>query len=138
MDDAPRIADVEAVPDNGTTVFRVRDGSGEEREAFLVGTGDGVACWLNYCRHLTHVRLDKGDGALVRGDEVVCTNHGATFAVDTGYCTFGPCEGAYLEPVEVAVADGGVYLTDADYTFVGPGPMDRDPADRTSTSNIEF
>lgn len=43
-----------------------------------------VRGWLNYCRHLTHVRLDEGRGATMRGDEIVCTNHGAMFEADSG------------------------------------------------------
>ncbi len=35
----------------------------------------------------------------------------------------GPCEGAYLEEVEVTVSDGAVYLIDDEDEFEGVGPM---------------
>ncbi|TYL40264.1 (2Fe-2S)-binding protein [Natronococcus pandeyae] len=143
-----RIASLEEVPRESTFLFRVADELGDEREAILVANGvesteetasaDGVSCWLNYCQHFTHIKLDKGDGAPMREGEVICANHGAYFDADSGECTFGPCEGAYLTELEVTVDDGGIYLVDDEYEFVGTGPVDTDDADLTSTSNVEF
>lgn len=140
MDGGRRICAVEAVPREGSFLFTVRDDGGEVREAIVLRTDDdpGVAAWLNYCQHFTHIRLDRGGGATMRDGEVVCTNHGAYFEADTGRCTFGPCEGAYLTEVAVAVEDGDVFLADPDYGFVRAGPMERDPIDLSSDSNIEF
>ena len=101
------------VPDESTSLFRVSDVDADEvREAILVRQDGEVACWLNYCQHMTHVRLDKGDGATVRDGEIVCRNHGAMFEGDSGLCTFGPCEGAYLDGIDVDVAEGMVRLAD--------------------------
>ncbi|MFB6295216.1 MAG: Rieske (2Fe-2S) protein [Halobacteriales archaeon] len=131
------IADAEDVPDDTTLVYRVRNDAGEEREAVLL-RGEEVLSWLNYCQHFTHVTLDKGSGATMRDDEIVCTNHGAMFDAHTGECTFGPCEGALLDPVEVTVADGQVHLDDPAYEFVGRGPIEEDAFDLSSDSNVEF
>jgi nitrite reductase/ring-hydroxylating ferredoxin subunit len=133
-----RITSLGSVPADTTYLFTVRDEGGERREAVLVRTDDGVRGWLNYCRHLIDVRLDKGSGAPMRDGELVCANHGAYFEADTGYCTFGPCEGATLETVAVAVDDGDVYLTDEDYAFVGRGPIDDGDGGPSNTSNVEF
>ncbi|EMA45262.1 Rieske (2Fe-2S) protein [Halobiforma nitratireducens] len=149
MEAESRIAPLEEVPDESTLLFRVEpadpDGDGDEREAILVRDPDSasdatVACWLNYCQHLTHIKLDKGSGAAMRNGEIVCENHGAYFEADSGYCTYGPCEGATLSEIEVSVADGDVYLTDDDYAFVGRGPIEDEAnaSDLTSTSNVEF
>lgn len=139
MDEANRIAAVDEVPADTTLLFTVREAdTGEEAEAILVRLDGEVAGWLNHCQHFTHIRLDKGSGARMRGDEIVCTNHGAMFEVDTGLCTFGPCEGAYLDAIEVAVEDGAVYLTDPDYDVVGLGPTEEEPWDLSSKSNLEF
>lgn len=138
MDDAETVVGVEEIPDESTVVFRVEDDDGEVIEAVLLETDGGVIAWRNYCQHMTHINLDKGSGAAMRNGEVVCTNHGAMFDADTGECTFGPCEGAYLNPVEVAVADGDVHLADPAYEFVGVGPTEDDALDLSSTSNIEF
>lgn len=139
-----RIATLEDVSTDSTVLFRVADEIGDEREAILVATdpkpasGDELACWLNYCQHFTHIKLDKGDGAPMRDGEVICANHGAYFNADSGECTFGPCEGAYLTELEVRIDADGVYLTDDEFEFVGQGPIEDDPADMTSTSNVEF
>lgn len=147
MDVQRRITSLESVPTDTTFLFQVRpiESDGDEstatedtvREAILVQLADGVAAWLNYCQHLTHIKLDKGDGAPMRNGEVVCANHGAYFEADSGRCTYGPCKGAYLNDVTVTVEDGDVYLTDESYEFVDVGPCS-DNGDRTSTSNVEF
>lgn len=134
------IVATEEVPDDSSYLFRVRAvDSDEQREAILVRLDGTVVGWLNYCQHMTHIKLDKGSGATLRNGEVLCRNHGAMFEVDTGLCTYGPCEGAYLEAVAVDVRDGTVHLADADYEYVGPGPLEaEDPGDLSSTSNLEF
>ena len=139
MDSASRITSVEEVPDDTTFLFTVRaTETGEEREVILVRTNGGLAGWLNYCQHLTHIHLDKGSGAEMRNGEIICTNHGAYFESDTGYCNYGPCEGAYLGGVDLAIADEAVYLDDDRFEFVEVGPIEKDDVDRSSTSNVEF
>ncbi|MFB6268361.1 MAG: Rieske (2Fe-2S) protein, partial [Halobacterium sp.] len=123
------IAAVEEVPADGSFLYTLAD-DGEEREAILLRLSDGtVSSFLNYCMHWTDVKLDTGDGAPVRNGDVVCRKHAATFEKDTGVCTHGPCEGAQLDPVDVEVRDGDVYLADADYEFVAAGVEDDDPVD---------
>jgi nitrite reductase/ring-hydroxylating ferredoxin subunit len=132
-----RVASVAAVPEDSTYLFTVRDADDEEREVILAETADGIAAWLNYCQHFTHIKLDKGSGAPRRNGELVCANHGAMFDADSGLCTFGPCEGAVLNEVAVAVREDAVYLTDDAYDYDSPGPVETDD-DLTSTSNVEF
>jgi nitrite reductase/ring-hydroxylating ferredoxin subunit len=121
MDEASRIASLDEVPADSSLLFTIRDGFDTE-EAILLTLSDGVVALKNYCPHWTDVRLDSGSGATVRDDELVCTKHGATFERATGDCTHGPCEGATIDEVEVAVHDGAVYLTDDDYEFENVGP----------------
>ncbi len=139
MSSGTSITSVEEVPRETTLIFTVRDvGSGEKREAVLTELEDGVAGWMNYCQHLTHIALDKGSGAPMRDGEIICANHGAYFESDSGQCTYGPCKGAFLEGIDVTAEDGDVYLTDDDYEFVATGGIETDDFDRTSTSNVEF
>lgn len=121
MDESSRIAPVSDVPRDGSLLITVRDGFDRE-EAILLRLADGVVALRNYCPHWTDVRLDSGSGATVRDGEVVCEKHGAIFETATGDCTHGPCEGATIERIEVAVRDGAVYLTDEDYSFDSLGP----------------
>lgn len=129
---AERIAAVEDVPTDATVMYTVAD-DGEDREAILLRLPDGsVSSFLNYCMHWTDVKLDTGEGAPVRNGDILCRKHAATFETDSGVCTHGPCEGARLDPVDVEVRDGDVFLTDADYDFVGVGAEDDGPTDRST------
>jgi len=155
MDTDGHIADLADVATDDTLLFRVRptgegaDGTSrpgddvDEREAVLLRLADEdgdptdeVACWLNVCQHMTHIPLDKGSGAPVRDGEVICANHGAMFDADSGECTYGPCEGAFLTEVGVTVAERSVYLDDDAYTFAGLGPVEDDDGDLSSESNV--
>lgn len=134
-----RIVDADAVREDTTQLITLRDlESDEEREAILIRADGEVHAWLNYCQHYTHVNIDKGDGAEMRDGELICENHGAYFESGTGYCTFGPCEGAYLNRVAVAVEDDGVYLADDGYEFVREGGIETDETDLESKSNYKF
>jgi nitrite reductase/ring-hydroxylating ferredoxin subunit len=140
MPTGSRITDAEAVPEDTTFLFRVRGTEdGEVREAILVELDDGgITGWLNHCQHFTHIMIDKGSGAPMRNGELVCANHGAMFEADSGVCTYGPCEGAVLDDVEVSVDDGEVYLADPAFEFVGTGGIETDDFDLSSSSNVEF
>lgn len=123
-----RITSIDEVPEEGTLVFRVRNGVEEAPvdEAILTRDDGTVHGWINRCQHWTDVRLDDGDGATVRNGEILCEKHGAYFETDTGYCNYGPCEGSRLPRVEVEAEDGDVYLVDDEYDLVGFGPLDKD------------
>jgi nitrite reductase/ring-hydroxylating ferredoxin subunit len=138
MGTGQRVTAAENVPADTTFLFTVRDESGEEDEVILTRLDGEVTGWLNRCMHFRHIRLDKGSGAPRRNGELVCANHGALFEADSGHCTHGPCEGAYLDPVDIEVRDGAVLFTDDDYEFVRVGEIEKDPTDLTSKSNIEF
>ncbi|QCC52335.1 Rieske (2Fe-2S) protein [Halapricum salinum] len=134
MSESARIADLDAVPTDGTLLFTVEHDD-EEREAILTRLADGsVVAWRNYCQHWTDIRLDTGDGAPMRGGEIACRRHAATFDRESGECTFGPCEGAYLNEIDVTVQDGEVLLTDDEYAFAYQGPADAHTAGSGSTS----
>jgi nitrite reductase/ring-hydroxylating ferredoxin subunit len=135
MDAASRIAALDEVPADGTLLFTIRDGFDRE-EAILTRLADGVVAYRNRCQHWTDVRLDSGDGAAMRDGELLCQRHGALFERATGYCTTGPCEGATLETVDVAVKNGAVYLTDPDYEFEKLGSSGEH--DLSSRGRIDF
>jgi len=134
-----RIAAVEDVPDETTYLFTVREvDTDEEREAIIVRENGDLHGWLNYCQHYTHIKIDKGSGAEMRNGELLCENHGAYFESDTGFCNFGPCEGAYLNAVDIEIDDDSVYLTDDDYEYVRAGAIETDETDLESKSNYKF
>jgi nitrite reductase/ring-hydroxylating ferredoxin subunit len=105
------IAPLEAVPTEGT-IRCVASGGGQEVE-FICRREDGaVFGWRNSCPHEPEVRLDPGWGAEVCEGQIVCHEHGARFEGGEGLCTYGPCRGKVLDPIDVEVQDETVYLTD--------------------------
>lgn len=136
MQAGTKVASTETVTLDSTLLFTVRNDDGEDVEAFLTRFADGVAAFRNFCSHWTDVRLDRSSGAPIRNGEIMCRKHGATFEKDTGFCNFGPCEGAYLEPIEVAENDEAIHLTDDAYSFQHLGeaePADDDGLDRSTS-----
>lgn len=112
-DGDPRyVAPAADVPSRGTLRFEAVDGRRRVDGILQRLDDDGVVAWENSCPHKPEVKLDRGLGALVDGDQLVCHEHGARFDCDDGYCTRGPCRGRSLSPIGVAVRDGAVYLTD--------------------------
>lgn len=137
-DTAAQIAGVEEVPRDSTLLVTLREGVDEVEAVLTALEDDTVVAFRNYCRHWTDVKLDRGSGAAIRDDQLVCRKHGATFEKADGTCDFGPCEGSTLETVEVTVEDGTVYLTDDDYEFVDRGGTETDVGDLSSGSRIGF
>lgn len=102
---------------------QIEDGGFLEAEAVLDGDaesvilhrdGDAVRAWLNICPHAGR-RLDWAPGRFLksRAGELVCAVHGATFELRGGECVAGPCRGAFLRPVAIAVRDGRIELAAA-------------------------
>lgn len=78
---------------------------------FVVRRGGRIYAYENRCPH-TGAPLDwvpnrflSADGALIQ-----CANHDARFRIEDGLCVAGPCAGASLTPVPVAVIDGRLVL----------------------------
>jgi nitrite reductase/ring-hydroxylating ferredoxin subunit len=117
-----------AIADSGTPaplarLAQIEDGGFLEVEAQVEGdaeslilhrVGDVVRAWLNVCPHAGR-RLDWAPGKFLRNRDghLVCAVHGATFELGNGECIAGPCRGASLRAVAVAVRDGAVFLSEA-------------------------
>lgn len=135
--DGSRILPLTDLEAGVTEVIRLRR-DGETREAIVLKReDDSVAVWVNECQHIPDIPLDRGDGATMRGADLVCERHGAHYDTNSGRCTSGPCEGAVLPSVAVTVEDGQVVLTDEQYSLVGRGPIDRD-SDLSSGGAVGF
>ena len=151
-----RLTTVDAVPENGSFLFTVRERDGSEEEVILVRCVDAesdsnsaqdedaddpdvtVEAWRNFCQHETDQRLDRGRGAAVREGELVCPKHGSMFDTCTGYCDNGKAAESYLSGVDVAVENGVVYLTDSTVTFAHEGGVDDEDEGPSSTSHLTF
>jgi nitrite reductase/ring-hydroxylating ferredoxin subunit len=132
-----RLVAVEEIPENSSFLFTVREADGEKEEVILVRLADGIAAWKNFCQHETDQRLDRGFGAAIRDDGIVCPKHGSMFDAETGYCDNGKAAGSVLASVEVSVEEGVVYLTDDDCRYLHDGGIDDDDAPGSS-SHLTF
>jgi nitrite reductase/ring-hydroxylating ferredoxin subunit len=90
------------------------DESGASRPFSIVvirTLADEYFAYLNVCPH-GGVWLNIGAGAFFSADGqfLKCGRHGANFAIDTGLCVAGPCEGQSLQPLALAIVDRDVCL----------------------------
>ena len=99
MTDLCAVADV---PDGGALL--VPNG---EAGVVLVRDGDAVYAYENRCPHFG-IPLEIGRGVKTFRKHVLCVNHYAAFRFEDGACVDGPCLGAAIAPVGIAIADGRV------------------------------
>lgn len=138
MPDGVNITSLSAVPENGTYLFTAEDLFTNKEEVILVRCEEdpGVRAWVNSCTHESQ-RFDRGKGAPMRGDEIICPKHGSFFDACTGECNNGEAAGTTLPDVDIAVEDGDIYLTDDNYTYLHGGGISDDEGP-SSTSHISF
>jgi nitrite reductase/ring-hydroxylating ferredoxin subunit len=91
------------LPPEGLSEREVELG-GERQSVILRREGERVQAWLNVCPHAGR-RLDYAPGRfLLDQGRLVCAAHGASFELEGGRCVAGPCKGAGLVPLAVALA----------------------------------
>ena len=105
-----RLCPLGAIDDPGSRGLEIETSQGP-LEIFVVRRGDSVYGYLNRCPHtgvnlewLPHQFLDPSGGF------IQCATHGALFRIEDGYCLRGPCAGDSLQPLELAVEQGTVFL----------------------------
>lgn len=83
---------------------------GVPSDAFAVRWHGRAYAFLNRCRHQS-LTLDFGDAQFFDEamDALVCVQHGARYAPDTGQCLGGPCAGGRLTPLRLEERDGGLW-----------------------------
>jgi len=104
------LSPVAAVPSPGAKGLTLADG----REVFVVrDKAGGVHAYENTCPH-TGGPLDWSPDTFLTLDRtrILCATHGAEFRIADGLCLRGPCAGAHLTPLAIAVRDGQIHLAD--------------------------
>lgn len=79
---------------------------------FVVCKGGRLRGWRNACPHYGDTPMAwRKDAYLDSGaTHIVCSAHGAQFAIDTGVCTLGPCLGEALIPVTLIIgSENNIY-----------------------------
>jgi nitrite reductase/ring-hydroxylating ferredoxin subunit len=105
--DGTRLCLFADVPDGGA---RVVDGTDERVHIVIVRRGEQVWAYANRCPHFS-VPLDFEPGEVLcyREQVLMCAHHSALFRFEDGHCIEGPCAGANLDAIRVAV-DSGVWI----------------------------
>ncbi len=113
---------LDEIPSPGSRGFALDDGPGR-CGIFVVRAADGVHAYVNTCPHIG-IPLDWVPDRFLTLDRTLiqCATHGAQFRIHDGRCIFGPCRGASLSPVAVAVRDGAVVLVGGEGAPGGAGP----------------
>lgn len=119
--DSLYLSDLEGTPPSGTILCQLNDlpaHGGKEiiftegrlrTSIFVQKTADTIAVFLNHCPHAGTPLNMLGDRFLdMRGQNILCRTHGATFNRITGECIAGPCKGHYLTPIAHRVENGAV------------------------------
>ncbi len=113
----------ENVPPPGTDLCgftELADGAGRAlswgsgKAAFgiiLLRVGDCVTAYVNRCPHF-QIPLDHLTNVTLFGEFVLCSHHYAAFRIADGNCVEGPCEGASLTPMPVAVVAGRIRIVE--------------------------
>jgi len=86
---------------------------GDQRlDVLVVRSGQGVYAYINRCPH-TGSPLDWKEHDFLSLDKchIQCAMHAALFRLTDGVCVAGPCAGASLTAVPVAVESGLVILS---------------------------
>lgn len=104
-----RLADV---ADGGSNGFAVH-WRGELLRFMILRRNDHVFVYANRCPH-KGLPLDFRPGRFLDLTKtcILCTNHGALFRIEDGFCVSGPCAGTSLRRPATEVRNGTVTLVD--------------------------
>ncbi len=106
-----QVARLDDIREPGALEFTTGGGDWPFRGMVVRWQGE-VKAYANICPHKGHPLNWLPDGFFTPDQrQLICMSHGATFAPDTGLCTFGPCAGENLRVLECRVENGAVWVT---------------------------
>jgi nitrite reductase/ring-hydroxylating ferredoxin subunit len=108
------ISDIPSRKARGFKLTQVlEDGGVRILSIVVVRWGKHVFGYVNRCPHHGS-NLDWERETFLEpnyGTRLMCGKHGALFELATGECVDGPCKGASLEPVALAILDDDICIT---------------------------
>lgn len=116
IDGAILVCDATALEEGGKGVRFPVTAGGEDATGFVVRYNNVVHAYLNRCAHVP-IELDWNQGEFFEssGLYLMCSNHGAIYAPETGQCEGGPCRGGRLRPIMVIERDNQVLWQPDEY-----------------------
>ncbi len=105
-----RLCALAAIPEQGASEVAFGEGYDSFR-VVLLRSGDGIRAYRNCCPHF-HIPLNYEPGVfhVLDGGVLMCAHHGAMYHIADGVCFEGPCEGAGLTPIEVAIEGNAIVV----------------------------
>jgi nitrite reductase/ring-hydroxylating ferredoxin subunit len=102
---------LEEIPDGAAKGFCLREPGWPMLEILVARAGERVFGYVNSCPHVGSP-LDWAPDQFMdpAGEYLMCATHGALFQVEDGLCISGPCPGASLIALRLAVWDKVVHL----------------------------
>jgi nitrite reductase/ring-hydroxylating ferredoxin subunit len=103
------LARLDEIPDRGALVVYIGP-EDAHRSIIITRCGGSVAAFDNRCPHAGYP-LQGADGRVrvQEGRYLVCGAHGASYALETGACAGGPCNGKALTRFAITLRDGVIY-----------------------------
>ena len=102
--------------------FSLRCGS-KTVEGFVVNYAGHFYAYVNRCAHVgTPVDMWPNEFFTDDGRHLICATHGAVYQPETGLCIAGPCPGAALTPLAVALEGAEVVVSCPHLPGRGTGP----------------
>jgi nitrite reductase/ring-hydroxylating ferredoxin subunit len=103
---------IDELADPGTRNVVLAEGT-DELDIVIVQTRGTRHAYINCCPH-EFIPLETFPNHFLTEDKkyVLCSGHGARFALDTGECVRGPCLGKGLDRLAIAEMAGGLYLAE--------------------------
>ncbi|MDG1707927.1 MAG: Rieske 2Fe-2S domain-containing protein [Emcibacteraceae bacterium] len=98
------------ISDGDAKEFSYRSGS-DIHDIFIQRQGAAVFAYVNVCPHAgTPLNMDEDTFMEKTGRYLMCHTHGALFQLEDGLCVAGPCNGASLRAVDVAIENGNIVV----------------------------
>ena len=106
------LCQIEGLADPGTKNVVLGEGE-DELDIIIVQCAGTRHAYINCCPH-QFIPLETFPNHFLTADkkQMVCSGHGARFALTTGECVYGPCFGRSLTRLVIEEKDGAIYLAD--------------------------
>lgn len=103
---------IEELADPGTKNVVLGEGP-DELDLIVVQAKGTRHVYINCCPH-EHIPLETFPNHFLTADktQLLCSGHGARFALHSGQCMSGPCLGKSLTRLATEEKDGALYLAD--------------------------
>lgn len=81
-----------------------------QHNIFIVRNGNTIVAYRNSCPHNFAPLNWSPDIFLSYDNEYIqCANHGALFEINTGHCIYGPCNGQYLQRINLEIDNDTIF-----------------------------